>query len=241
MKNANGYYSIPDLVKKMYHLDNEAFDTEWLCKKPSRKHLVYSKFDENIHVINCDFNSSFPLALSNDWGGVDPFVVLVWQEIPGRGSVIVDEFYQDNIDNPRVIELCKSRKWWPYAQRKYGYGDPARQDLIREWRSAGILMQSTKSGLDDISMVRTRLAPMRGDPTLYINRKCKMTIWEFNHYRKDKNDHPLDRDNHAMDCVRYYIRGTYRGEAKRPRVSLGHSKDLLGRPLSKWPFWKGDK
>ena len=241
MKNANGYYTIEDLVNKLKVLDEDSFDSEWLCEKPSRKQFVYSKFNEDIHVIDCDFNPSHPFILSKDWGGIDPFVVLVWQQISGRGDVIVDEFYQSNIDNQRVIELCKGMTWWRAAQGVTAYCDPARQDLIAEWRTAGINAVSRPSTTDDINLVRAKLAPMRGDPTLYVNRKCKMTIWEFNHYRTDKDGHPIKKNDHAMDAIRYYVRGTkIMTDGDRPQVILGPRRDLLGRPLETWPLWKGE-
>lgn len=242
MKNAGGYYTIEDLLQKLAVLDEESFDSEWLCLKPSRKQFVYSKFDEAVHIIDCDFNPSLPLALSIDWGGIDPFVVLVWQKISGRGDVIVDEIYQGNTTNPAIIQICKSRPWWEYAKGQPAYCDPARQDLIAEWRTAGINATGRKSELDDINLVRSKLAPMRGDPTLYVSRKCKNVIWEFNHYKTDKNNHPIDKDNHAMDPIRYFIRCTrITTTDDRPKVILGQRRDLLGRPLGEWPLWKGER
>ena len=239
IKNATGYYTIEDLIKKMYQLDEESLESEWFCEKPSRKGLVYSKFDEDTHIIDCDFNSSLPIALSIDWGGIDPFVVLVWQKIKGRGDVIVDEIYQGNTTNQAIIQICKSKPWWKYAQGQPAYCDPARQDLIAEWRAIGINATGRKSTLDDINLVRAKLAPVLGDPTLFVNRKCKMVIWEANHYRLDKDEHPIDKNNHAMDCVRYYVRGTRISTAgDRPRIILGQRRDLLGKPLGMWPLWK---
>ncbi len=242
MKNATGYYTIDDLVNKLKVLDEESFDSEWLCEKPSRKQFVYSKFNEDVHVIDCDFNSSLPVRLSIDWGGIDPFVILVWQKISGRGDVIVDEVYQGNTTNPAIIQICKGEPWWQYAQGQPAYCDPARQDLIAEWRTAGVNATGMKSSLDDINLVRGKLSPMKGDPTLYINRKCKMTIWEFNHYKTDKNNRPIDKDNHSMDPIRYFIRCTrISTESDRPRVILGPRRDLLGRPLGTWPLWKDER
>lgn len=242
MRNATGYYTIDDLVKKLKVLDEESFDSEWLCEKPSRKQFVYSKFDEGIHVIDCDFNPSLPLALSIDWGGIDPFVVLVWQKIKGRGDVIVDEIYQGNTTNPAIIQISKGEPWWKYIQGQPAYCDPARQDLIAEWRAAGINATGRKSTLDDTTLVGGKISPMKGDPTLFVSRKCKMTIWEFNHYKTDKDGHPIDKNNHAMDCVRYYVRCTkISSDSDRPRTILGHRRDLLGRPLELWPLWRGEQ
>lgn len=242
MKNATGYYTVEDLIKKMYQLDEESLESEWFCEKPSRKGLVYKKFDEDIHKIDCDFNSSLPLALSIDWGGIDPFVVLVWQKIAGRGDVIVDEVYQGNTDNQAIIQICKSKPWWDYAQGQPAYCDPARQDLIGEWRTAGVNATGMRSTLDDINLVRAKIAPMRGEPTLFVNRKCKMVIWEANHYRIDKDGHPIDKNNHTWDPIRYYIRCTKTTtQDDRPQVILGQRRDLLGKPLSQWPLWKGER
>ncbi len=242
MKGAVGYYTIDDLVNKLKVLDEESFDSEWLCEKPSRKQFVYSKFNEDVHVIDCDFNPSLPVRLSIDWGGIDPFVILVWQKISGRGDVIVDEVYQGNTTNPAIIQICKGEPWWEYAQGQPAYCDPSRQDLIAEWRTAGVNASGRKSEIDDINLVKGKLVPMKGDPTLYVNRKCKMTIWEFNHYKTDKDGRPIDKNNHALDPVRYFVRCTkITTDGDRPRVILGPRRDLLGRPLETWPLWKDER
>lgn len=206
MKQATGYYLISDVRKKMHQLDEASFNTEWLCKDPTKRHMVYSKFD---NVVDCPFNPNLPLELSIDWGGVDPFVVLVWQEHPDLGDVIVAEVYLPNADNSYLIEICKSEKWWKYASRRLAYCDPARSDLIKEWRREGIFAKGVSSRLDDISLVRSKLAPMLGEPTLHVHKGCPHTIWEFRKgYRQNKDGKPIDRDNHCMDPVRYKLRAT---------------------------------
>ena len=242
MKNAVGYYTIEDLVNKLKVLDEESFDSEWLCEKPSRKQFVYSKFDEDVHVIDCDFNSNLPVVLSMDFGGIEPNVVLVWQQIPKRGDVIVGEFYQPNTTYQEAIELCKGTKWWKYASGVTAYCDPSGQAAIGEWRAAGINARGQSSAVADINLVRAKIAPMKGDPTLYVSRNCKMTIWEFSHYKTDKDNNPIKKSDHAMDAVRYYVRGTkITTEGDRPKVILGPRRDLLGRPLTSWPLWKDER
>ncbi len=237
MKNANGYYSIHDLQKKMYQLNQEDFEVEWLCEKPEKKHLVYSKFNED-RVVDCPYNPGLSVELALDFGGVHPFVVLVIQRVPALGDVIVDEIYIGAVDNPYVIELARARDWWKAAQRRPAYCDPTRQDLIREWRKAGINAQSVRSLIDDISLVRTKIAPMKGKPSLHVHKGCEHTIWEFNHYRSKDDNTPEDKNNHAMEAVRRYVRATKGMTDERPGVKLGRSKSLLGVSLDKWPLFK---
>jgi len=220
MKHATGYYLISDVRKKMHHLDKATFDTEWLCKDPTKRHLVYSQFERK-HIIDCPFNPNLPLELSIDWGGVDPFVVLVWQRHPDLGDVIVSEIYLPNADNPYLISICKSEDWWKYAHRCLAYCDPARQDVIKEWRREGILARGVSSRLDDISLVRTKLAPMLGEPSLHVHKECYHTIWEFGKgYRQNKDGKPIDRDNHCMDPIRYKIRATKAVSSGKPGLKV---------------------
>lgn len=213
MKNANGYYLIEDLVQKLKQLDNETFSTEWLCEKPSRVHLVYPEFSEDKHIINHPWNPGLPTRLSIDWGGVDPFVVLIWQRSPEFGDIIVDEIYMPNTDNQTVIAEYKRRR---YRTDLIAFCDPSRQDVLREWKAIGIRATGVHSKLDDISLVRTKLKPMKGKVSLYVNRTCKKTIQEFNSYPRDDNGHPKDINNHACDAIRYYIRGmkSYASESR---------------------------
>lgn len=243
MKQATGYYLISDVEKKMHQLDQGTFDVEWLCHEPTKRHMVYPKFD---NVVDCPFNPSLPLELSIDWGGVDPFVVLVWQEHPDLGDVIVAEVYLPNADNSYLIEICKSEKWWKYTSRRRAYCDPARADLIKEWKKEGIYAKGVSSRLDDISLVRSKLAPMLGKPSLHVHKGCPHTIWEFRKgYRQNKDGKPIDRDNHCMDPVRYKLRATMkrtsstgggfmvRGNQRQPEQTGPIGQTGVGRLISK--------
>ena len=242
MKHANGYYLVSDFEKKLYQLDEESLETEWLCEKPSRKHLVYSKFDENKHVVDIEFNPGLPITLALDWGGVDPFVVLVWQKLPDLGDVIVDEVWRDNVDNQFVISVCKSTPWWKHAENCIAYCDPSRQDLIREWRNVGVNAMGIRSSLDDVSLVRTKLAPMRGPISLHISKNCKRTIWEFNHYPRSLTDgRPLDRHNHTMDALRYKIRGSMVSNSPGGQMKVSNVRGSIHRRMDSYPLFLGDK
>ncbi len=194
--------------------------------KRSNRILVYSKFDENIHVIDNIFNPSLPITLSIKWGGIDPFVALVWQKIAGRGDVIVDEVYEGCIDNNRFIELCKEKEWWKYIYGITAYCDPSRQDLIREWREEGIHLMGDRSLIEDINLVRAKIAPMKGDPTLFVDRKCEMVIWEFNHYKTDKDGYPINKSDNAMDAIRNYVKGITRKQRRNKMTELDSQKKL---------------
>ena len=240
MKNATGYYSVHDFEKKMYQLNEDDLQVEWLCERPEKKHLVYSGFTDE-RVVDCPYNSNLPITLSLDFGGVDPFVVLVWQKIPKLGDVIVDEIYMENVDNPYIIELARAKPWWKAAKRRPAYCDPSRQDLIREWKNAGVNAMGVRSLLDDISLVRTKLAPMRGDPSLHVHKDCAKTIWEFGHYRRDSSGQPVDKHNHCMDPVRYHVRANKGFSSERPGVGMGRPKSLLGLSLDRWPLFKKER
>ncbi len=68
-----------------------------------------------------------------------------------------------------------------------------------------------------------------------------MVVDEANNYRKDKDGHPIDKNNHAWDPIRYYVRCTkVSTDGDRPQLILGQRRDLLGRPLEQWPLWKGE-
>lgn len=229
MKQATGYYLIGDVNKKMHQLDQETFDTEWLCKDPTKRHLVYSVFEKK-HIVDCPFNPLLPFGLSVDWGGIDPFVVLVWQKHPDLGDVVVSEVYLPNADNRYLISICKSEKWWDHISRTPADCDPARHDLIREWRKEGVLARGVSSRLDDISLVRTKLAPMLGEPSLYVHKDCRHTISEFSKgYRQNKDGKPIDKDNHCMDCVRYYVRANKTKTSSKPGIKTRGGQLQTGR------------
>jgi hypothetical protein len=209
MKEADGYYKIPDLLQKLNFISEHAFLTEWLCKKQNINDLVYGEeYNPDKHLKNITYQEGQECYLSIDWGGVNPFSIGVWQYFDGLGWVRVDEIYMGQTTNSRIMNKAKSQIWWDNIAGVVA--DPARADLIQEWNEAladksAVVVPADNSVDAGIEAVKNALSPIVGDSKLYIGYKCKDWIREVRLYRQ-KNGKIEKRDDHAMDETRYFVR-----------------------------------
>lgn len=204
MKTADGYYRPDDFAQKLSELNLLTLQVEWFCEKVGRSDLVYGdQYDEDVH---CPpnlpyFHQDFSVYLSVDWGG-EVFSVGVWQFFD-IGWVRVCELYRRGTTNQRLLEEARSQPWWPNV--KAAVADPARDDLIREWKDAGIPVVGAKNDVEEgVEAVRNALRPVVGRPKFYVNRACKDWRREVMGYRQ-RGGKPVKDADHAMDETKYFV------------------------------------
>jgi hypothetical protein len=210
MKEATGYYTIKDFLTKLQTLSLFSIETEWFCNKIGHPDLVYGHEIQEHHFIDVHFSPDRMVYLSIDWGGTDAFSIGVWQDF--RNTALnawarVDEIFEENTSNPKVIEICKKRAWWNYI--KECVYDPSRSDLRKEWEEAkpeGIRMIAADNTIDvGIEKVKGALSPVIGRPMFYIAKHCKASRREYFSYKLNKKGKPIDKNNHTQDETRYFV------------------------------------
>ncbi len=231
IKQADGYYTIDDFVKKLTTLSYSELSREWLCIKVGLGDTVYEQeWDEKIHLVNVKRRQE-PVVLSIDFGGVAPFSVGVWQEAPkeygGKGSwVRVTELYvqsaTESTTNAQVIAKALKAPWAELVREIIP--DNSRPDSIQEWREAfphAKITLVTKDIDGMIDRVKSGLKPVSGSPRIFVNRICLHFRQEILMYAV-KNDKPVDKNNHTMDDCGYFAlaklgeeEGMYIGTTKR--------------------------
>lgn len=207
-----------------------AYKREWECDFDSNEGLVYGDvWNEAFHVREPPPLASFSeFVVGMDHGWVDAGVLLLGG-IQGHGEDatmwVLDEHYQTETPNhewDRLAKLWSFAKFWP---------DPSRPDRIHDLRSAGLNVGETDNEVEpgvarvaDLLFTRTitqmgpAFQPIKtARARLYVAPRCKNTIREFSAYKRkpDKLDPDrfleeiLDRDNHAMDALRYMAVGRF--------------------------------
>jgi hypothetical protein len=153
---------------------------------------------------------------------------------------VIDEVYEHHKTHHDVIEICRSRPWWPSVERAVG-GHETKQHLSAEstqevWET----LVGTDEGdperfrfdvfdagriQDGIIRVKTFLEdPATKRPRLYVDASCQGTQEEFGTYRRKTDargnvvsDEPEDKNNDAMDCIRNGLVERY-GHVRRRRT-----------------------
>ncbi len=214
---------------------NALFGGEW----ERMSGLVYDCFDEIENIME-------PVALPHgarvvagvDWGYTHPFVIVVRAITLTGNHWQIGEFYATELTIDRKVEAAKR------LQSVFGiemfYCDPARPDDIASFNAAKLSAigadNDIRSGIDrHYELIKTRRYKIfRGTSSHTLDEQ------ELYHYprpedrgadKDDKEDLPVDKDNHAMDANRYVSKATYRADQqRRPFVPADNSK------LSEDPF-----
>jgi Terminase RNAseH like domain len=207
------------------------FSREWECNFDAGEGLVYP-FDEAFHVRKAPVLQTFhSFVVGMDHGWVDAGVMLLIG-IQGHGrdatAWVLDEWYETECPNQTWNERALK---WQFAKF---FADPSRPDRISELRGLGINCGETdnniQGGIARVADMLFRRKHESGEAfdyaRLYVDPQCTNTIREFGLYRRKKHpdgtfdDEPQDKDNHAMDALRYAIVGRFgRGDNRRTVVS----------------------
>jgi len=193
------------------------FSREWECNFDAAEGLVYPEFDERIHVREPPEGAVWSeILIGADHGYEDPGVLLLIG-VMGHGDDaalwVLDEVYERHRTEDWWCEaLARYQSWYPTAKL---YADPSRPDRVRAFREkAGARDQQVDNSIEDgVNAVAARLTRRGDDARLYISPRCKSLIWEFGSYKRKPDaqnpdsytDQIIDKDNHAMDALRYPI------------------------------------
>lgn len=217
-KRARGFLSIEDAISLKRRASAESWASEMLCARPSRSDAVYPEFSRSAHVVS----SEPPAGAAGVWiAGMDfgyraPTVILfahhdaegvlrVVDEI-SRREVVLAEHARSIIDSawpsPAWIGVDPAGR-----QRSEQTGVSAATAL----RHAGFSVRDRRlSVAEGVALVRARIAPAVGGPTVFVHERCATLIESLERYRypADKPEcvEPIkDGADHAADALRYLI------------------------------------
>ena len=199
--------------------------------------LVFKEFSFSEHVADyVEYNKDLPVSLAVDPGySPGKYAVLALQthdEANGPEQVwVVDEIYASEMTGPEVVALALKRPWWGNVvggvMDVAGRQHQAMKSQQEVWRElAGIYLRSQPVPiLDGIARHRTFLRdPATGKPRLLHAPAVVGMLKEYRKYQRPKDveghairELPIDRDNHAMKAIAYWLYDRYGPVARKPR------------------------
>lgn len=193
-------------------LPEDTFRQEYLAEFIVRQGLIYTEFDERVHVFTTTRKrDEFQNVIAGvDWGYSNPGVILVVGfDADGRAMVVHEEYHTRR----RIEEWVNIAK---QLQEDWGisvfYCDPSEPSYLRQFSTAGLnVMKANNTVLPGIQAVKELLVVQAdGRPRLQLHSECIMTKSEFGQYVWATNVHgvrdaPLKANDHAMDALRYAI------------------------------------
>lgn len=221
-KDWRGFVSVEDVIAQKTRSSETAWEAEMLCRRPSVDAAVYPMFDRSAHVAAVGPDRSLRWVGGMDFGFVDPLVML-WAQLRPRMDgasgfrvEVIDEMIAREETTQKNVEAIGGRGW--PGLRWVGV-DPAggqRQSQtgstdIALLRDAGMRVRTRASRIrDGIELVRRRLSPAVGEPTLVIHPRCReligsLTAYHFDPQRPGEGVPVKDGPDHAADALRYLV------------------------------------
>ena len=212
--------------------------------------LVSHPWDRMVHCVE---QSCTPdqVILAVDDGWTDPFVCLrIEIDYDRRMHVSAEEYWSPSKTGRNRDDKIAAVKALGGMDANYVVYDSAASELGDAFRQAGlpaIPVVKRSSGdwiMQTVQMVSQRLA-VAGDgrPRLTVDPTCVATVAEFETYEMDtRTDKPFDRDNHALDALRYAV-CTFDGGPKPLFEAIGSYEGELdenGRDTRTWAQWRAE-
>lgn len=212
-KSRGGYIEDCEIDKLISQWPEEVQSVRIGGKFASFYGSVYKSYSRAVHMIE-------PFPIPEDWtfyraidfGFTNPFCCLFAAKDHDENYFIFDEYYKAQIGIHEHIAQIKRIS----GKKNYSatFADPENASDRNELRKSGIpTIAAQKDIALGIEAVQSKLKlKQNGWPSLFIFSNCKNLLKEFTVYRyptatntKNASDHPLDKDNHALDCLRYLI------------------------------------
>jgi len=218
-----GHLTVPDVVQLRSRVGEGTWQAEMLCTRPRRDDCVLPEFDRARHVID-----RFDAPEHGVWiGGMDfgiraPTVVL-WAHVDGGGVVRVlgERVVSGEVIASHVgaIRAGGSGAGAPFPVPAWIGVDPAGRQrseqtgvsAIEVMKRSGLAVRDRRLGLaPGLDLIRARLAPASGGPTLFVSTSCEKLIESLERYRypadQPESTTPVkDGSDHAVDALRYMI------------------------------------
>lgn len=206
-----------NLDKERERLTPEFFEQEYMAEFAKFVGLIYTGFDDKVHVYPFEVDENWTFYRSIDFGATDPDAV-PFIGVDRDGVIhIFDEIYMSNLFTSEFAELIKQKSAHRYFVATYA--DSAGKQSIMDLGTYGIYCIPVKknaavtetSNKNWIIAGIDRVQQLLKDRKIVVHPRCTGTIKEFMSYswRKDRMGEavnlPEDRNNHLMDAVRYFV------------------------------------
>ncbi len=217
----NPYLDKQEVEMLTQTLTADQLDSRRFGKFRSESGLVYTEFDESVHVIE-------PIKLPSEWQdclSIDPGLnnplSCHWYSVDYDGNVyVVAEHFEAGKDvgyhADRIKEISDSLGWWRDSSGRITalIDSAANQKTLSSLKSVselfyenGIAVNPTvnKDLFSGIQRVKQYLKVKDGRAKLYVFKNCVNLIRELKTYRWGEGDVPKKSDDHALDELRYYL------------------------------------
>lgn len=195
-------------------LTEEYFSQEYMAEFAKFTGLIFTAFDQNIHVQNFEVDEDWSFYRSVDFGATHPTgVVFIGVDRDGV-HYIFDEIYMSELFTSELAELIKQKSAHRYFVASYG--DSAAKQSILDLSTYDIYLtrvrkNSGENSRDWVIAGINRIQQMLKENKIIVHPRCKGLIKEFMSYswKKDRLGDavniPDKKNDDLCDALRYKI------------------------------------
>ncbi len=215
--------------------------------------MVYSEFDENVHVIEpFDVPVEWQDNISIDPGLHNPLSAHFYAVDYDGNVYVVAEHYQAQktveYHAEKIKEIARKLNWKTDSKGflRAIIDSAARQKTLASEKNVvelfyenGILVnpQVDKDMFAGISTVKSYLKTADGSTRLFIFKNCVNLIREIKNYWWGDGDLPIKKDDHALDELRYYLMTKPLNKEKVTKTEIQKDKERMARKLKYKTMW----
>ena len=198
-------------AEKLKAKNEMAYRHEYLGEVTGTGGAVFENVDDM--VMSDDMVHDFDrLYYGLDFGfAVDPLAfVAMYYDAKREDLYIFDEIYQQKLTNSQAAKMIRKK-----ADTREIIADSAEPKSIKEMRDCGLHINGARKGPDSVDY---GVKWLQDRAHIYIDkRRCPNTYREFISYEYERNRQGQfisaypDKDNHAIDAVRYGMERMIRG------------------------------
>ena len=209
--------------------------------------MVYSEFDENIHVIQpFDVPKEWQDNISIDPGLHNPLSAHFYAvDFDGNVYVVAEHFEaQQTVEHhsKRIKEIADKLDW---KRDRYGYLHSlidsaasqktlsSQKNVVELFYDNGIITDThvNKDLFSGISVVKSYFKSADGTARLFIFKNCVNLIRELKSYWWSDGDNPIKNDDHALDELRYYLMTKPTNKNSIQKTEIQKDKEKLIKKL----------
>lgn len=245
----------PEIVKLRRDTDPVLFAQEYGAEFTAFVGKIYMDFQPRTHVKAFSFHPEWKNYIAFDFGYTNPFAAIEFQVDPWDNIWIWREHYKAQMTREQHIRALVARtnpvgyhldlafgdaadpEACEYISQHYVpcIGDP---DSKTDWQSGVNLVNDFVRmqvvGMDD------ETGELQEEPRLFVHPSCEHTIYEFTNYKGKRpvlgrnptgpREAAIDKDNHAMDAIRYALVHLYQLGIHSSIEHMNHASTYPSKP-----------
>jgi hypothetical protein len=223
LADGGGHMPVEDALRLHARVSEATWNAEMLCLRVRRDDCVLPEFDRERHVFTAFEPSGVVRWIAGMDFGIRAPTVVLWAAVDGGGVVRVagERVVSGEVlaRHAGAILAGGSGALAPFPVPSWIGVDPAGRQrseqtglsAVEVLRKSGLTVRDRRLGrAAGLELIRARLAPASGPPTLLVHASCARLIESLERYRYPPGDPeslaPVkDGSDHAADALRYMI------------------------------------